>query len=96
MHLGLISQRKAQIEERKNAWELMIQDRINVLKQEATQLRQIERAMHKRQRRIEEMREYIAEVKEKNRLLEAQKQSYLESIASKNIEFRILSGMDVL
>jgi len=27
--------------------------------------------MHKRQRRIEEMREYIAEVKEKNRLLEA-------------------------
>jgi hypothetical protein len=56
----------------------------------------LQAAIGKRQRRIDEMKEHLQELKENNRDDEVRKQEMISSLINKNLEFKVLSGIEVI
>lgn len=52
--------------------------------------------MAKRERRVEEIKEYLVEMRSTNELEEQRKKEFIAQLINKNLEFKVFSGLEVL
>lgn len=52
--------------------------------------------MAKRERRVEEIKDYLVEMRTTNELEEQRKKEFIAQLVNKNLEFKVFSGLEVL
>ena len=52
--------------------------------------------MAKRERRVEEIKDYLVEMRSTNELEEQRKKEFIAQLINKNLEFKVFSGLEVL
>lgn len=77
MQKNLIGERRKELEKRKEFYKIILQKRVNQLKVESKDLDELKAAMAKRDKRVDEVKEYLQEIKETNREEEATKQDFV-------------------
>lgn len=63
---------------------------------ESKALDELKAVMAKRERRVDEVKEYLAEIKETNREEEARKQDFVQALLNRNMEFKVFAGIEVI
>ena len=52
--------------------------------------------MAKRERRVEEVKEYLGDIRSTNELEEQRKKEFISQLVNRNLEFKVFSGLEVL
>ena len=92
----LLQERKRQLERRKYFYNEVLEKKIKQLKVESKELDELKGAIGKREKRVEEMKENLAELRQNNVEDEHKKQELIQSMLNKNLEFKVLSGLEII
>ena len=74
----------------------MLQGKVNQLKVQSRELDELQTAISKRQKRIDEVKEYLVDLKSANIDEESRKHEIVSQLLNKNLEFKVLSGLEII
>jgi len=74
----------------------VLSQKVKQLKIESKALDELKGAMAKRERRVEEIKEYLVEMRSTNELEEQRKKEFISQLVNRNMEFKVFSGLEVL
>ena len=93
---NLLNERRKQLERRKAFYNEILEKKIRQLKVESKELDELKGAIGKRQKRVDEMKENLSEIRQNNQEDEHKKQELIQSMLNKNLEFKVMSGLEII
>ncbi len=96
MHKNLIGERRKYLEKRKQYYTGVLQSRVDTLRVESKALDELKAAVAKRQKRFDEVKEYLHELRVTNGEEEVKKQELVRQLLNRNLEYKVFSGLEVI
>jgi hypothetical protein len=96
MQKNLVGERRRELDKRKEFYKSILQKRVDQLRVESRELDELKGAIAKREKRVEEVKEYLEEIKQTNREEEAKNQDFIQSLLNRNLEFKVFAGIEVI
>lgn len=93
---NLLKERKKQLDRKRDFYNQVLEKKIRQLKIESRELDDLKGAIGKRQKRLDEIRDNLAEIRQNNVADEQNKQELIQAMLNKNLEFKVLSGLEII
>lgn len=93
---NLLNERRKQLSHRKDFYNEILEKKIRQLTVESKELDDLKGAIAKRQKRTDEIKDNLAEIRQNNKEDEQRKQELIQTMLNKNLEFKVMSGLEVI